>query len=54
MLEKAITFAKQGDFRVVEQLLYMAQNPYEELPEFEEYAGDTPEEYKNLTLSCSS
>jgi len=54
MLEKSITFAKRGDFSLVEQLLYIAQHPFEELPEFEEYAGDTPEGYKNITLSCSS
>jgi len=54
MLEKSIIFAKQGDFSFVEQMLYIAQHPFEELPEFEEYAGDTPEGYKNITLSCSS
>jgi uncharacterized protein YdiU (UPF0061 family) len=54
MLEKATTFAKQGDFTIVEQMLYIAQHPFEELPECEEYAGDTPEGYKNITLSCSS
>jgi len=54
MLEKATILAKQGNFSMVETLLHIATHPYDELPEFEHYAGDTPEEYKNLTLSCSS
>ena len=31
-----------------------AKNPYEELPEYEHFSQDTPEEYKNIGLSCSS
>jgi uncharacterized protein YdiU (UPF0061 family) len=54
MLEKAIMKAEQGDFSAVEDLLYIAAHPYDELPEFEHYAGDTPEEHKNIGLSCSS
>ncbi len=54
MLDQAITLAKCGDFSMVETLLYIAQHPYDELPEFERFAGETPEEHKNLTLSCSS
>jgi len=54
MLEKAINLAKNGNFKMVDELLYIAQNPYEELSEFEHFANDTPEEYKNIGLSCSS
>ncbi|QOY53599.1 YdiU family protein [Candidatus Sulfurimonas marisnigri] len=54
MLQKAITQAEGGDYSMVETLLYIAAHPYDELPEFEHFAGDTPEEYKNLGLSCSS
>lgn len=54
MLEKATILAKQGNFSMVETLLHIATHPFDELPEFEHFAGDTPEEYKNLTLSCSS
>jgi uncharacterized protein YdiU (UPF0061 family) len=54
MLEEAINLAKRGDFSMVETLLYLATNPFEELPEFEHFAKETPEEYKNITLSCSS
>jgi len=54
MLEKAIALAEKGDFSMVEELLYIAEHPFDELPEFEHFAQETPEEYKNLGLSCSS
>jgi len=54
MLDKAISAVKCGDFSMVETLLHLAQNPYDELPEYEKFAGETPEEHKNITLSCSS
>jgi len=54
MLEEAIAKAKREDFSMVQELLYIASHPYDELPEFEHFAGDTPEEFKNLPLSCSS
>jgi len=54
MLQEAIALAERGDFSMVQTLLYIAEHPYDELPEFERYAGDTPEEQKNMGLSCSS
>ncbi len=54
MLDEAIAKAERGDYEMVETLLYIAAHPYDELPEFERFSGDTPEEYKNLGLSCSS
>ncbi len=54
MLQEATTLAKRGDFSMVETLLHIAAHPFDELPEFEHYAGETPEVHKNLTLSCSS
>jgi len=54
MLEKATTLAKRGDFSLVEDLMYIAAHPFDELPEFEHFAQETPEEHKNVTLSCSS
>ncbi|MDF1883545.1 YdiU family protein [Sulfurimonas sp. SAG-AH-194-C21] len=54
MLQEAITLAEKGDFSKVEELLFIAAHPYDELPEYEHFAGDTPEEYKNIGLSCSS
>ncbi len=54
MLQEAIVLAERGDFSMVETLLHIARHPYEELPEYERFSQDTPEEYKNLGLSCSS
>ena len=54
MLDKAIALAKGGNFSMVETLLHISAHPYDELPEYEEFAQETPEEYKNVTLSCSS
>ncbi len=54
MLQEAIVKAEHGDFSMVETLLHIAAHPFDELPEFEHFAGDTPEEYKNIGLSCSS
>ena len=54
MLQEAIELAKEGDFSMVETLLLIAAHPYDELPEYEHYAGETPWEHKNICLSCSS
>jgi uncharacterized protein YdiU (UPF0061 family) len=54
MLQEAIVLAERGDFSMVETLLHIAAHPYEELPEYEHFAQETPEEHKNLGLSCSS
>lgn len=54
MLEDAIHKANRGDFSMVEKLLFIAQHPYDELEEFEEYSKETPELYKNIGLACSS
>ena len=54
ILQETITLAERGDFSMVETLLHIAAHPYDELPEFEHFAEDTPEHHKNLGLSCSS
>lgn len=54
MLQEAIQKAEQGDFSLVNDLLNIAQNPYEEHNEFERYANPTPLEHSNLQLGCSS
>ena len=54
VLQEAIDLAHQDDFSLVNDLLKLAQNPYDEHPEFERYAGPTPLKYTNLKLSCSS
>lgn len=54
MLQEAITLAEHGDYSMVESLLHIAAHPFDELPEFEHFASETPEEHKNICLSCSS
>ncbi|HEY9189756.1 MAG TPA: YdiU family protein [Sulfurovum sp.] len=54
MLQEAIDAAEQGDFSVVDDLFKIAQDPFDEHPEFERWAGATPKEFKNRKLSCSS
>jgi uncharacterized protein YdiU (UPF0061 family) len=54
MLQEAIDAAEKGDFSVVDNLFKIAQNPFDEHPEFERWAEATPNEFKNKKLSCSS
>lgn len=54
MLQEAIEKAQEGDFSLVNDLLKIAQNPFDEHKEFERYAKPTPLEYSNIKLSCSS
>lgn len=54
ILQEAIDAAEKDDFTLVNDLLKLAQNPYDEYPEFERYAGITPIQHTNLKLSCSS
>jgi len=54
MLQEAIDAAENGDFSVVEDLFNIAQDPFSEHPEFERWAGITPDAFKNKKLSCSS
>ena len=54
MLQEAIDAADKGDFSVVNDLYKIAQKPFDEHPEFERWAGATPQAFKNKKLSCSS
>lgn len=54
MLQDAIEKATAGDFSLVNDLLYIAQNPFNEHKAFEHYAKATPMQFANLQLSCSS
>ena len=54
VLQEAIDLAEKDDFTLVNDLLHIAQNPYDEHEAFERYAGITPTQHTNLKLSCSS
>lgn len=54
MLQEAIELAEAGDFSLVNQLLEIARNPFEEHRGFEKYKKPTQKEQCDLMLSCSS
>lgn len=54
MLQEAIELAENDDFTLVNDLLNIAQNPYDEHPTFERYAQSTPKDLQNMVCSCSS
>lgn len=54
MLQEAIDQAENDNFSLVNDLLMLAQSPYDEHMLFERYSLPTPLNLKNLKLSCSS
>lgn len=54
ILQEAIDEAKTGDFSMVNNLLKVAHDPFEEHEELEYLCKPTPLKAKNLKLSCSS
>ncbi len=54
ILQEAIEKAHEGDYSLVNDLLKIAQNPYDEHSDFERYAQPTPMKHANIKLSCSS
>lgn len=54
MLQEAIEEAKKGNFKLTNDLLNIAQNPFDEHISFERYSKPTPTNCANLQLSCSS
>ena len=54
LAEKAIRLANKKDFSEVHRLLTCLRKPYDEQPEFEEYAALPPDWARGLEVSCSS
>lgn len=54
LLQEAIERANKYDFSMIEELLKVAENPFEEHYELEHLSKPTPLEAKNIKLSCSS
>ncbi|KAL0490656.1 UPF0061 [Acrasis kona] len=52
-MQTAIEAAQSKNFSIVNDLLNLYQNPYDEHPEYEEYSLPAPKGFKN-TLTCSS
>lgn len=54
LAEQAIRLARNGDFREIERLRRCLENPFEERPEFADFAEPAPEWAHGLSISCSS
>jgi uncharacterized protein YdiU (UPF0061 family) len=54
LAQNAILAAQKGDYSQVQTLHKILCNPYDEQPEFEEYAQLPPDWGKKLEISCSS
>jgi uncharacterized protein YdiU (UPF0061 family) len=54
MLQEAIDAAEEGSYQLIDDLFTIAKEPFAEHPQFEHWAGPTPEEFRNTKLSCSS
>ena len=54
ILQEAIDKAKESDFTMIDELLKVAHNPYDEHEELEHLCKATPKKAKNIKLSCSS
>ncbi|OED44262.1 hypothetical protein ACH42_07990 [Endozoicomonas sp. (ex Bugula neritina AB1)] len=54
LAQQAITKAEQGDYSEIEKLMRVLSSPFEEHPDYEEYANTPPEWGKKLEVSCSS
>jgi uncharacterized protein YdiU (UPF0061 family) len=54
ILQEAIELAEKNNFTLVNELLNIAQNPYDEHINFERYAQSTPKKVQNMVCSCSS
>lgn len=52
--ELSIRQAKTGDYSMVQSLLKVLQNPFDEHPEHEAWAGLAPEWASEIEISCSS
>ena len=54
LAQNAIAAAQQGDYSLVQTLHKVLLKPFDEQPEFEEYADLPPDWGKKLEISCSS
>ncbi len=54
MAEVAIKKAEKKDYSEIERLFNLLQNPFDEQPENESYAGFPPEWAQEISVSCSS
>jgi uncharacterized protein YdiU (UPF0061 family) len=54
LAQQAIKAAEAGDNAKLESLFEVLNQPFDEQPEFEQYAQTPPDWGKELSISCSS
>ena len=54
LAQTAIEKAEKGDYKEIDTLLMLLQNPYDEHPNHEQYANTPPDWGQHLEISCSS
>jgi uncharacterized protein YdiU (UPF0061 family) len=54
ILEEIISKCENGDFKMLNDFLIIAQNPFDEHMEYDKYSQATPKDLVGFTLSCSS
>ena len=54
LAQTAIEKAEKGDYKEIDTLLMLLQNPYNEHPNYEQYADTPPDWGQHLEISCSS
>ena len=54
LAQEAIVAAQQGDFNPTQQLLSVLEQPFDEQPQHEAYAGFPPDDARHIEVSCSS
>ncbi len=54
LAQRAIEAAERGSGLEIERLLTLLRRPYDEHPDFEDYAAEPPPEARHLSVSCSS
>ena len=54
LAQQAIDKAEVGDYKELEQLAEILSKPFDEQPEFEDYAKTPPDWGKRISVSCSS
>ncbi|WP_295800510.1 YdiU family protein [uncultured Microbulbifer sp.] len=54
LAQRVIEAAEQQDYRPLEDILFLLQNPFDEHPEFDSWAALPPDSGKHLPISCSS
>ncbi|NIT14462.1 MAG: hypothetical protein GTN99_09550, partial [Candidatus Dadabacteria bacterium] len=52
--QRAIERAESEDYTEINKVYNILKRPFDEQPEFEDYSKPAPDEYKDLTLSCSA